>query len=211
MIEFCCSVNTWLLSLKYGRLDASFTASMRRISEIQIPAFRLLKLQTCISRYHLAHILLICNSSHFPHLVQHKVKKQPDSIHLPRTQYSSVQNNTKILGDARSGEHEEGDGHHRHALHHCPRQGNAAKLPDARERSNKSTTPTATTEAPGRTPAPVKRPGPQPPPALVSHHQYNTYHTVKTMHCPTARPMPKSAQRANASTQPGKLFGQHKR
>ena len=117
MIEFCCSVNTWLLSLKYGRLDASFTASMRRISEIQIPAFRLFKLQTCISRYHLAHILLICNSSHFPHLVQHKVKKQPDSIHLPRTQYSSVQNNTKILGDARSGEHEEGDGHHRHALH----------------------------------------------------------------------------------------------
>ena len=84
------------------------------------------------------------------------------------------------------------------------------RLHQGRERSNTSTAPTATTEAPGKPLGPEQQPGSQPPPALVLQQQYNTYHTVETMHFPTASPRPKSALRTNALTPPGQVLGQQK-
>ena len=80
--------------------------------------------------------------------------------------------------------------------------------PDTRERSNKSTAPTATTEA--NPPAPERPLGPQPLPALVYLQRYHAYRTLKTMHCPIVTSRPRSALRRNAPAPQCKLLGQHK-
>ena len=59
-----------------------------------------------------------------------------------------------------------------HTVPNSPRRNltNGMRLhPETRERSNKSTAPTATMEARGKHPVPERQPGPQPPSALVAH------------------------------------------
>ena len=53
---------------------------------------------------------------------------------------------------------------------------------DIRKRSDRSTAPTATTEAPGKPPAPEPLPGPRLPPPIPASHQrhYNINNTSRT-------------------------------
>ena len=101
-------------------------------------------------------------------------------------------------------------GNKQHTAPNSPKRNltNSMRLhPDTRERSNKSTAAIAATETPGKHAVPERQPGPCQPQC----HTSNTYHIVEAMHCPTASPRSKSAQRTKkAPASPGKLLDEQK-
>ena len=81
--------------------------------------------------------------------------------------------------------------------------------PDTRERSNRSTAPTATTVAPGKPPAPETPPGPGRHCQSRHHTNYTTTPTIH--HAPHRRALRNRAMHCRTTTRPSKKLQDHRR